>query len=101
MVRTIARVLFMSTAPTMGRKPYRCPSLKWVDFSMVNAPPSSFLRVSIDSGVMMPVIFVMVSFWATSMSYAPFFDDFVDIVVPSLLEAMEEARCCCRLVINC
>jgi hypothetical protein len=50
-----------------------------------------FLRVSIDLGVMMPVIFVMVSFWTTSMSYAPFFDDFVDIVVPSLLEAIKDA----------
>ncbi len=40
------------------------------------------------------VIFVMVSFWATSMSYAPFFDDFVDIVALSLLVEMEDARYC-------
>ncbi len=72
------------------------------DFRIVNAPPSLFLRVSIDSGVMMPVIFVMVSFWVTSMSYAPFFDDFVDIVTLSLLVEMEDAQCCCRrLFINC
>ncbi len=86
---------------TVARKSYHCPSLKWVDFRIVNAPPSLFSKLSIDSGVMMPVIFVMVSFWATSMSYAPFFDNFVDIVVPSLLVEIEDASCCCRLVINC
>jgi hypothetical protein len=53
---------------------------------MVNAPPSSFLRVSMDSGVMMPMIFVMASFWATSILHAPFLDDFVDIVPTLLLE---------------
>ncbi len=57
----------------------------------MNALLSSFSRVPIDSSVMMPVIFVMVSFWATSMSYAPFFDDFVDIVALSLLVEMEAA----------
>ncbi len=48
-------------------------------------------RVSIDWGMMMPVIFVMVSFWATSMSYAPFFDNFVDIMVPSLIVEIKDA----------
>jgi hypothetical protein len=87
---------------TVVRKPYHCPLLKWVDFSIVNALPSSFLRVLTDLGVMMPVIFVMVAFWATSMSYAPFFDDFVDILSLSLLVEMEDDQCCCRrLVINC
>jgi hypothetical protein len=53
---------------------------------MVNAPPSFFLRVSMDLGVMIPVIFVMASFWVTSISYAPFFDDFDDIADSMLLE---------------
>jgi hypothetical protein len=86
---------------TVARKPYPCPSLKWVDFRIVNTPPSLFSRVSIDLGVMMPVIFVMVSFWATSMLYAPFFDNFVDIVIPSLLVEIKDSQCCCRLAINC
>jgi hypothetical protein len=55
-------------------------------FMMVNAPPSLLLRVSMDLGVMMPVIFVMVSFWATSISYAPFLDDLVDIIPTLLLD---------------
>ncbi len=75
----------------MARKPYHCPSLRWVDFRIVNAPPSLFSRVLIDSGVMMPIIIMMMSFWATSMSYAPFFDNFVDIMVPSLLEEIKDA----------
>ncbi len=39
-----------------------------------------------DLGVMMPVIFVMASFWATSILYAPFLDDLVNIFPTSLLE---------------
>jgi hypothetical protein len=42
--------------------------------------------VLIDSGVIIPVIFVMASFWATSISYAPFLDDFDDILASSLME---------------
>jgi hypothetical protein len=49
-----------------------------------------------DSGVMMPVIFVMASFWATSILYAPFLDDLVDIV-PTLLLEREDVLCACRL----
>ncbi len=65
---------------------------------MVNAPLSLFLRVSIDSGVMvmMPVIFVMTSFWATSISYATFLEDLVDIV-PTLLW---RGRMCNALVVR-
>ncbi len=59
-------------------------------------PPSLFLRVSMDSGVMMPVIFVMASFWAMSILYAPFLDDLVDIVLTSLLER-EDVLCACCL----
>ncbi len=65
---------------------------------MVNAPPSSFSRVSMDLGVMMPVIFVMASFWATSILYAPFLDNLVDIVPTSLLERKDvQFACCLRL----
>ncbi len=39
-----------------------------------------------DSGVMMPVIFVMASFWATSISYAPNLDNVVGIFPTLLLE---------------
>ncbi len=53
---------------------------------MVNAPPSLFLRVSIDLGLMIPVIFVVASFWVTSILYAPCFDDFDDILASMLLE---------------
>jgi hypothetical protein len=53
---------------------------------MVNAPPSSFSRVSVDLGVIIPMIFVMVSFWATSILYAPFLDNFDDILDSTLLE---------------
>ncbi len=61
-------------------------------------PPSLFSRVSMDLGVMMPVIFVMVSFWATSILYASFLDDLVDIVL-TLLREREDVRftCCSRL----
>jgi hypothetical protein len=62
---------------------------------MVNAPLSSFLRVSMDWGVMMPVIFVVASFWATSILYAPFLDDLVDIVPTSLLEKEDVQFTCC------
>ncbi len=53
---------------------------------MVNAPPSLLSRVSMDLGVMMPVIFVMASFWATSILYALFLDNLVNIVPTLLLE---------------
>jgi ribose/xylose/arabinose/galactoside ABC-type transport system permease subunit len=33
-----------------------------------------------DSGVMMPVILVIASFWATSISYAPLFVDLLAIL---------------------
>jgi hypothetical protein len=66
---------------THVRYPYCSPSAKWVDFSMVKAPPSSFLRVLMDLGVMIPEIFVMALFWATSILYAPFLDNFDDILV--------------------
>ncbi len=53
---------------------------------MVKAPPSLFSRVSRDLGVMVPVIFVMVSFWATRILYAPLFDNFNNILPATLLE---------------
>ncbi len=53
---------------------------------MVNAPPSLFLRVLMDLGVMIHAIFVMVSFWATSILYAPFFNNFDDITASMLLD---------------
>ncbi len=53
---------------------------------MVKAPPSLFLKVSMDSGVIIPVIFVMASFWATSILYALFLDNFDDILASMLLE---------------
>jgi hypothetical protein len=51
-----------------------------------------------DSGVIMPMIFLMASFWATRILYAPFLDNLVDIVPTSLLER-EDVRfaCCSRL----
>jgi hypothetical protein len=52
--------------------------------------------VSMDSGVMMPVIFVMASFWARSILYAPFLENLVNIV-PTLLLEREDVRCTCCL----
>jgi hypothetical protein len=46
------------------------------EFSMVKAPPSSFSSVSMDLGVIIPMIFVMASFGAMGILYAPFLDDF-------------------------
>jgi hypothetical protein len=43
-----------------------------------------------DLGVMMPVIFVMASFCEASISYAPLWDDFDDIV-PTLLVEKDDA----------
>jgi hypothetical protein len=80
------RMRYFSLGMTHARYPYHCPSAKWVDFRMVNAPPSSFLRVSMDPGVMIPMIFVMASFWATGISNAPFLADFDDILASLLLE---------------
>ncbi len=62
-------------------------------------PPKFVLEgILMDLGVMMPVIFVMASFWATSISYALFLGDLVDIV-PILLLEREDVRfaCCLRL----
>ena len=42
--------------------------------------------------VIIPVIFVMASFWATSILYAPFLDDFDDILASTLLERWD-VRC--------
>ncbi len=53
---------------------------------MVKAPPSLFSRVSMDPGVIIPVIFVMASFGATSILYAPILDDFDDILSSLLME---------------
>jgi hypothetical protein len=51
-----------------------------------------------DSGVMMPVIYVMVSFWATSILYAPFLVDLVGIASSMLLEREDvQCGCCTRL----
>jgi hypothetical protein len=68
------------------------PWQKRVVFRMVNVPPSSFSRVSMDLGVMIPVIFVMASFWAMSISYALFLADFDDILASLLLER-EDVLC--------
>ncbi len=77
---------YFSSGMTHARYLYCSPSAKRVDFSMFKAQPSSFLRVSIDLGVIIPVIFVMASFWATSTSYVPFLDYFDDILASLLLE---------------
>jgi hypothetical protein len=53
------------------------------------APPSSFSRVSMDLGVMIPAIFVMAFFWAMSILYAPFLDDFDGILVSLLMEIQD------------
>jgi hypothetical protein len=71
---------------THARCPYCSPFSKWVDFSMVKASPSLFSRVSMDLGVMIPVIYVMASFGATSILYTPFLDDFDDILAFLLME---------------
>jgi hypothetical protein len=80
------KMRYFSSCMAHARYPYNCPSAKWVDFRMVNAPPSLFLRVSMDSGVMIPVIFVMVSYGATSILYFPFLDDSDDLLASTLLE---------------
>ncbi len=77
---------YFSSGMTHARYPYHSPSVKWVDFSIVKAPPSSFLRVSMDLGDMIPMIFVMVSFWATSILYTQFLDNFDDIIASLLME---------------
>jgi hypothetical protein len=43
-----------------------------------------------DSGVMMHVIFVIASFWATSMSYAPFLDNLFHNITSSMLLERED-----------
>ncbi len=45
-----------------------------------------FLRVSLDLGVIIPVIFVMAYFWTTNILYAPFLNDFDDNLASMLLE---------------
>jgi hypothetical protein len=85
-VRSVMTMRYFSSGTTHARYPYCSPLAKWVDFSMVKAPLSSFSRVLMDSGVMIPVIFVMASFWATSISYTPFLDDFDDILATLLME---------------
>ncbi len=77
---------YFSSGVTHARYPYRSPLAKWVDFSTLKAPPSSFSRMSIDLGVIIPVIFVMASFWVTSISYALFLDNFEDILASLLME---------------
>jgi hypothetical protein len=80
---------YFSSGMTHARYWYHYPLAKWVDFSIVKAPPSSFSSVSMDSGVNIPVIFVIASFWATSFLYAPSLDDFDDILASLLLEREE------------
>ncbi len=46
----------------------------------------SFSMVFMDLGVIIPVILVMASFWATSIFYPPFLDDFDDILASLLME---------------
>ena len=48
-----------------------------------------------DLGMMMPVIFVIASFWATSISYAPFVDDFGDMFPTSLMEREDAVAVLC------
>ena len=78
--------LYLASGMTMARWPYRCPCSKCVLLRMVNVPPSLFSRSSIDSGVMIPVIFVMASFCDASISSAPFWDNLVDIDPTLLME---------------
>jgi hypothetical protein len=75
---------YFSSGMTHARYPYCSPYAKWVDFRMLNAP--SFSRVSMDLGVIIPMIFVKASFWVTRIFYAPFLDDFDDILASMLLE---------------
>jgi hypothetical protein len=77
---------YFSSGMMHVRYPYHCPLAKWVDFSMVKTPPSSFSKVSMDLGVIIPVIFVMTSFWATSILFTPFLDNFDDNLASSLME---------------
>jgi hypothetical protein len=81
-----ATMRYFSLGMTHTRNPYRCPLEKWVDFRMVNAPPNLFSKVSMDLEVMNPVSFVMASFWAMSILYAPFLANFDNILASLLLE---------------
>jgi hypothetical protein len=78
-VESTMTMRYFSSGMTHVRYLYCSPLAKWVDFSMVKAPPSSFSRLSMDSGVIIPVIFGMVSFGVTRISYPPFLDNFNDI----------------------
>jgi hypothetical protein len=44
-VGSAMRMRYFSSGMMQIRYPYHSPSAKWVDFSMVKAPPSSFLKV--------------------------------------------------------
>jgi hypothetical protein len=77
---------YFSSSMMHARYPYQSPLAKWVDFNMVKAPLSSFSRVLMDSGVIIPMIFIMASFWVTSILYAPFLDNFDDILASLLME---------------
>jgi hypothetical protein len=79
-------IRYVSSGMAHVRYPYHCPLVKWVNFSMVKAPPSSFSRVLMDLGVIIPVIFVMMSFWATSILYASFLENVDDILASTRLE---------------
>jgi hypothetical protein len=48
---------------------------------------TKFILKCVDGfGVIIPMIFVMASFWATSILYAPFLGDFDDIHASLLME---------------
>jgi hypothetical protein len=49
--------------------------------------PNEFVLESVDGfGSYFTMIFVMASFWATSISYTPFLDNVDDILASTLLE---------------
>jgi hypothetical protein len=83
---SVMTIRYFSSGMMHARYPYHCPLVKWVDFSMVKAPRSLFSRVLMDLGVIIPMIFVMASLWAMSILYAPFLDNFNDILASTLLE---------------
>jgi hypothetical protein len=77
---------YFSSGMMHARYLYHSPLVKWVHFSMVKAPLNSFPRVLMDLGVIIPMIFVMASFWAMSILYTPFLDNFDDILASLLME---------------
>jgi hypothetical protein len=83
----LAMTMWYFSSGMMHERYLYCSHLaNWLDFSMVKAPPSSFSRVLMDLGVMIPRIFGMASFWATSISYAPYLDNFDDILASLVME---------------